>query len=100
MKSHIQATLPGPSAAALAAVAFALCLALPGGVVLAAPPEDVPDHAGALVPRKSNVPGVDLVVEVPRGRHPVTRASIDENGNLRIGRGQQQPPRAPRAQRD
>lgn len=54
--------------------------------------------ATELSPRPSGIDGVGLIVDVPEARHPVTRATIDEHGRVRLGRGPQRP--APRGHSD
>jgi len=70
----------------ICAIGFALVATAAG----ATPPKgDEGKRPAAPVVRKSEVSGVGLIVEMPERMHPVTRARIDSQGKVRLGRGPQ-----------
>lgn len=68
------------------------------GSSLASAEEGNRQAVSELSPRPSGIDGVGFIVDVPETRHPVTRATIDEHGRVRLDRGPQRP--APRGQGD
>lgn len=92
---------PGRRLAVMALLSV-MSVAMTAGTALASSEDERAARSGraGLVPRTSTVPGVGLVVDVPERMHPVTRATIDERGNVRLGRGSRHDAVRPRPAQD